>query len=542
MQISKRLFPIVLSILLLFGAARAQTTEFTYQGSLRDAASPANGSYDFEFRLFSTETGGAPIAVLQRLNVAVVNGIFTVKLDFGANFTGAGRWLELAVKNSASGGGFQPLSPRQAITSQPYNVRSLTAGTADTALLASNAQQLGGVGANQFVLTADSRLTDARNPLPGSPNYIQNSLTPQAASNFNVSGTGTANILNAAVQFNIGGSRVLSVAGTNNLFAGAGSGAANTTGGGNSFFGSTAGGSNTIGGGNSFFGNRAGTNNQNGSDNSFFGSVAGLSNTTGIGNSMFGVFAGLNNAAGSGNSFFGYFAGQDNTSGSGNSFFGNGAGLMNMTGANNTMIGAGADVGANNLTYATAIGADAVASQSNSIFLGRADGSDAVRIPGSTVIGGTLVVNTLGSAGSTTVCLNAANRFAPCSSSLRYKTDVRAFTGGLEIVRRLRPVSFKWIDGGASDVGFGAEDVANIEPLLTTRNDRGEIEGVKYPQISTVLVNAVNEQQTEIEQLKEQVRLQQRQLEEQSRQIEALKSLVCALAPAADCSKEPKPR
>ncbi|MBS1798028.1 MAG: hypothetical protein JSS81_29695, partial [Acidobacteria bacterium] len=193
MQISKRLFPIVLSILLLFGAARAQTTEFTYQGSLRDAASPANGSYDFEFRLFSTETGGAPIAVLQRLNVAVVNGIFTVKLDFGANFTGAGRWLELAVKNSASGGGFQPLSPRQAITSQPYNVRSLTAGTADTALLASNAQQLGGVGANQFVLTADSRLTDARNPLPGSPNYIQNSLTPQAASNFNVSGTGTAN-------------------------------------------------------------------------------------------------------------------------------------------------------------------------------------------------------------------------------------------------------------------------------------------------------------------------------------------------------------
>ncbi|MBS1797416.1 MAG: tail fiber domain-containing protein [Acidobacteria bacterium] len=267
-----------------------------------------------------------------------------------------------------------------------------------------------------------------------------------------------------------------------------------------------------------------------------------MSNTTGIGNSMFGVFAGLNNAAGSGNSFFGYFAGQDNTSGSGNSFFGNGAGLMNMTGANNTMIGAGADVGANNLTYATAIGADAVASQSNSIFLGRADGSDAVRIPGSTVIGGTLVVNTLGSAGSTTVCLNAANRFAPCSSSLRYKTDVRAFTGGLEIVRRLRPVSFKWIDGGASDVGFGAEDVANIEPLLTTRNDRGEIEGVKYPQISTVLVNAVNEQQTEIEQLKEQVRLQQRQLEEQSRQIEALKSLVCALAPAADCSKEPKPR
>ena len=29
-----------------------QTTEFTYQGSLKKGSAPANGSYDFEFRLF----------------------------------------------------------------------------------------------------------------------------------------------------------------------------------------------------------------------------------------------------------------------------------------------------------------------------------------------------------------------------------------------------------------------------------------------------------------------------------------------------------
>jgi hypothetical protein len=31
---------------------RAQTTEFTYQGSLKDNAAPANANYDFEFALF----------------------------------------------------------------------------------------------------------------------------------------------------------------------------------------------------------------------------------------------------------------------------------------------------------------------------------------------------------------------------------------------------------------------------------------------------------------------------------------------------------
>ena len=31
---------------------QAQTTGFTYQGKLGDAGAPANGSYDFQFKLF----------------------------------------------------------------------------------------------------------------------------------------------------------------------------------------------------------------------------------------------------------------------------------------------------------------------------------------------------------------------------------------------------------------------------------------------------------------------------------------------------------
>ena len=54
------------------------------------------------------------------------------------------------------------------------------------------------------------------------------------------------------------------------------------------------------------------------------------------------------------------------------------------------------------------------------------------------------------------------------------------------------------------DIGLGAEEVEQIEPLLTFRNDKGEIEGVKYNQLSAVFINAIKEQQNQIETLRAQ--------------------------------------
>jgi len=136
---------ILLSILIFCSTgifASGQTTEFTYQGILNAGTPPTltTVNYDFEFRLFSIDTGGSAIATLQRLNVPVENGAFTVKLDFGDNFPGAPRYLEIAVR-LAGGGAFQTLLPRQAINSTPYSIT------------ASNALKLGGTAANQYLLT-----------------------------------------------------------------------------------------------------------------------------------------------------------------------------------------------------------------------------------------------------------------------------------------------------------------------------------------------------------------------------------------------------
>ena len=603
----------LLILVLGANAAAAQTSTITYQGRLTDAGTAANGNYDFQFALFSAAGGGTQIgSPLTRTSVAVSNGVFTVQLDFGTNgFPGADRFLEIGVR-AASGGSFTTLVPRQQITASTYSIRTISAATADTA---TNAAQLGGVAASQYVVTSDARLSDPRPPTVGSSNYIQNSLAQQSSSNFNISGTGAAGVFNTATQYNIGGARMLSAPGTNNLFAGAGAGNANTgtdnaffgpsaglvnsSGSQNSFFGSFAGASNTTAARNAFFGYRAGTanwtainnsffgwqagvSNVSGSDNSFFGKEAGASNVDANGNSYFGAQAGVSstgrnnsffgattgalNSIGINNSFFGYQAGYFNESGNensffgkeagthskghSNSFFGNEAGALNSSGTGNTFIGAGvgggnttgtnnvfvglstgqtnisgsdntvvghgADVGSGNLSFATAIGAGAIVNASNTVVMGRT--GDNVIVPGN------LFVQSLGVGGSTNVCTTAAGKISTCSSSLRYKTSVHRFSGGLDIVRRLSPISFTWKDGGMHDVGFGAEEVEKIEPLLTIRNDKGEIEGVKYGQITTVLVNAVQQQQKLIEQ--------------QQRQIDALKKILCLKQPDIEvCSQ-----
>jgi len=622
--------------------AIAQTSSFTYQGRFTDGGTAATGTYDMQFKLFDTASAGNQIGSTSTNGAVLVNnGVFTVQLDYGAAaFSGADRYLEIGVRLAGDASPYTILAPRQQLTSAVYAIRAGSATTADTATTATsatsattatNATQLGGVAASGYVQTSDARLSDARVPTAGSSNYIQNSTSPQASANFNISGDGTAagtlsgNIVKAT-QYNIGGERVLSVPGSNNTFLGVAAGSANTTGVGNSFFGRaagagntkgsrnsffgiSAGAANTEGNENSFFGREVGSSNTQGSDNSFFGDVAGQSNTTGSYNSFFGRSAGVSNTEGESNSFFGFASGQSNTMGERNAFYGGQAGTDNKIGVGNAFFGFFAGrytvsgdyntavgyntvvlAGGNPLTNATAIGASAQVSQSNSIVLGSINGVNFagadtnvgigtttpnarfhIAVNGGNIVmghpgcssgfagigfgsslsncgnysllgngtdtiinrptggaiafrennatqmsissGGVVTIKTLGAAGSTQLCRNASDQISTCSSSLRYKTNIQPFISGLSVLNRLRPITFDWKQGGMHDLGFGAEDIAAIEPLLVTRNDKGEIEGVKYDRITAVLVNAVKQQQEQIKQ--------------QQSQIQSLKRLVC---------------
>lgn len=110
------------------------TYAFTYQGSLTQSGAPASGAYDMEFRLFGAPVGSAQEgATICRDNVSVTEGLFTVALDFGAQFYGQQRYLEIRVRPgagvndcAASPGTYTLLTPRQALTAAPYALHSLS--------------------------------------------------------------------------------------------------------------------------------------------------------------------------------------------------------------------------------------------------------------------------------------------------------------------------------------------------------------------------------------------------------------------------------
>lgn len=175
---------VALLLFLLPSVAFPQGTEFRYEGQLSDGGSPANGSYQFEFTLWDSLSGGARAAVATLATpgaIPVSNGRFTVVLDFGPGaFTGATRWLELGVRTNNSVDPFTTVTPRQAIPTVPYAVFAMTAsnvvaGAVGTSALAANAVTADKI-AGAAVVKGINNLTDA--------------VTIQAGSNLVVSTVG----------------------------------------------------------------------------------------------------------------------------------------------------------------------------------------------------------------------------------------------------------------------------------------------------------------------------------------------------------------
>jgi hypothetical protein len=508
-------------LLLATSPAAAQSTAFTYQGKLNDSGAPASGSYDLQFKLFDAADSGNQVGPsINKLAVATAGGLFVVELDFGAGaFSGAPRFLEIGVRPAGSTGGFQQLLPRQAITGTPYSQRSLSTANADQAANAANAAQLGGIAASQYALTSDPRLTDARNPLPNSPNYLQNTTSPQASANFNITGDGLVGghlgigtsgpstklqvhstgldqhlyLSSAAPSLVLGNTEVRSSATMNGLFA------LSTAA---SHFGVEAGGLMIA-----TYGNNRGNIYI---DSNYSG--------TGVKNVILQPFAG---SVGIGTSTLN-LAYKLNVNGSSN-------GVYSISANGQGVYGGSTD------------GTGVFAFSTNGIALeAYSPNGQAGHFTGKVFINGPVILDDPGFGGTTQLCRNASKEIATCSSSLRYKTAIEPFTAGLGLINRLHPIQFTWKQGGLRDLGFGAEDVEKIEPLLVTYNDSGQVEGVKYDRIAVALVNAVHEQQALIEHQQQQITQQQREialLRQRQQELDALKKLVCADHPDAPICK-----
>jgi len=614
-----------------------------FSGVLKDANSKAIASTSgVTFLIYKDEQGGAPLWMETQNVNPDRTGHYTVQLGAANSHglpsdifqSGEARWLAAQVAGEAE-------QARVLLVSVPY------------ALKAADAETIGGLPPSAFLRAAseggsqgsgkgDSLQATTKGvktnspygtanfiPLWTSVNFIQNSNlfqnasgnlgigTTSPAAKLDVNGTGNFSGLVNSTGYQVGGSLFAFGSSTNfNAFAGF-AGNTTMTGVGNNAFGIHALANNTTGGNNTALGPNTLSANTTGSSNTasgvgalFVNTVGGentatgdrslSSNTTGNDNTAFGAVTLFDNTAGSGNTATGTGA-LESSYGSFNTAIGYGSGQVvpfdHLTGSNNTAVGTSSAFSSAALTNATAIGANAEVSASNSLVLGSIKGvnsatadtmvgvgitapvyklhvgtiNNGLRVEGPPTTGGVaisvggfgdvgvdapgipngrFVVKNNGQVGigtaspDNTLSVNgSADKPGGGSwgtfSDRRLKNLNGNYASGLSQIMKIHPIRYRYKDEngmGIRDrdehVGVVAQEIQQAIPEAVTENSKGYLL-VNNDPILWAMVNAIKEQQKQIEQQRSQIQTELRQIRVQQRQIVRLSAQVGVLQTAS---------
>lgn len=95
------------------------------------------------------------------------------------------------------------------------------------------------------------------------------------------------------------------------------------------------------------------------------------------------------------------------------------------------------------------------------------------------------------------------------ASDRRLKTNIGSLKYGLKDIMTLQPVRYNWIDpnvGKGDQLGFIAQDVRKIIPEIVNGDEQKETLSVNYTELVPILVNAIKEQQQQIEELNKRIK------------------------------------
>jgi hypothetical protein len=188
-------------------------------------------------------------------------------------------------------------------------------------------------------------------------------------------------------------------------------------------------------------------------------------------------------AGGTGNIGVGYQTIQS-TTGSGNIAIGNNIAPTLTTGSNNLYIG---NPGSGN--------------ESGQIRIGRND----LHTQGTVIAS----IYGFGSSGGRPVNVTSGGRLGAPTSSGRFKEDVREIGRESDGLMSLRPVAFRYKkdheNGGLTQYGLIAEEVAEVYPELVVYDDGGRPYAIRSHLLDPLLINELQEQRREIEDLKAQL-------------------------------------
>jgi hypothetical protein len=90
------------------------------------------------------------------------------------------------------------------------------------------------------------------------------------------------------------------------------------------------------------------------------------------------------------------------------------------------------------------------------------------------------------------------------TSDEKFKYNIRPLNYGLETLLQLKPVNFQWIEGQEEDLGFIAQDVAEIIPEAVNTNWNSDLL-FRYESLIPILTKAIQEQQALIKALEQRI-------------------------------------
>jgi len=550
----------LLLYLLQAGQAEPMGTAFTYQGRLIDNNEPANGLYEFEFKLYDSPTDGNQLdGTVSFREVDVNDGYFTVVPDFGSDvFDGDAHWLEIGVRYNTADP-HSTLSPRQRVTPCPYALYARNAGSdSDWMVLDSNMYSMpsGNVGIGTTSPSAPLDVTNSggRTAISGSSSWIGVYGIHNASTDTFPGVWGETNSLSDSASGVRGkvtstspGSLSAGVWGINASTGGAGFGVRGThSGSGTAVYGEA-----TMTGGITNYGGyftAAG-----GGGVGVFGE--GTDTTGGInyggyfvadGPLGYGVFGKATSASGTG--VYGWASSNGIGTNCGGYFMASGTGGRGVKGyASNSGIaenygghfeakgtdGCGVyglasssgNVGNHGGYFEAAgkkgIGAYGYASNSGTVLnfggVFKAEGQDGTGVKGIALAANGIGVHGVG--GQYDFYADGPGENYGSASSIRWKRNIQAIDNPLEKIVQLRGVYFNWDPehGGGHDVGMIAEEVGKVLPeIVQYEEDCIYASGMDYGRLTPLLVEAVKA-------LKKEASEQEKQLIEKGVEIAVLK-------------------
>jgi len=265
-----------------------------------------------------------------------------------------------------------------------------------------------------------------------------------------------------------------------------------------------------------------------GNRNTAVGSQVLLNNTEGVDNTAVGFNALASNIDASDNTAVGWQALFNNNINGSNTAVGESA-LFSNTGAGNIGLGAGAGHNLTTGNFNIDIGNAGGAAEANTIRIGAQGTQQTTFIAG---------ISGANEGSPTAVFINTTTGqlgTTPPASSRRFKKEIKPMDQTSEAILGLKPVTFHYKSDSKGTPQFGliAEEVAQVNPDLVVRDDKGEIYTVRYEAVNAMLLNEflkehqkveeqrckVQEEEATIAQLKQDF---QSKFAEQQKQIKAL--------------------